>query len=321
MSMLENRPTPLDALGSRLPSAKGHFRRDHFDPPLIDAGGFTLELAGTGAPRRLTLGDLRRLPRRELDVVLECAGHRRDEFEPPTPGLQWGIGAVGEARWTGAALADVLGLVGIGPEVTEVALHGADRGSCEVAAGVHRYARSIPLAKALHPDTLLVWEMDGQPLPMGHGAPLRAIVPGWYATDSVKWLERIELLREPFDGPFQALDYRWVDEQHPPPGVRMDELPVHSVITSIDAGAVRGVAWGGGGIARVDVRIDDGEWREARIEQGSGAYARALWSLYLPRPAHSVAARATDVHGESQPEQPEWNPGGYRNNSIQRIAL
>ncbi|MDX6519559.1 MAG: hypothetical protein QOF08_164, partial [Gaiellales bacterium] len=97
--MLENRPTPLDALESRLPSAAGHFRRDHFDPPLLDAGGFTLELAGVGAARRLTLDDLRRLPPRELDVVLECAGHRRDEFEPATPGLQWGVGAVGEARW------------------------------------------------------------------------------------------------------------------------------------------------------------------------------------------------------------------------------
>jgi DMSO/TMAO reductase YedYZ molybdopterin-dependent catalytic subunit len=317
--MMENRPTPLSALESRLPGAEDHFRRDHFDPPTIDERGFALEVTGGDRELRLTMDELRRLPRRELDVVLECAGHRRDEFEPATPGLQWGVGAVGEARWAGTALADALGLVEIGPEVTEVALFGADRGSCEVAGGVHRFARSIPLTKALDPDTLLVWEMDGEPLPVGHGAPLRAIVPGWYATDSVKWLERIELLCEPFDGPFQALDYRWVDERHPTPGVRMDEVPVHSVITSIDAATARGAAWGGGGVARVEVRIDDGEWHEARLEPGSGAYARTLWTVDLPRPAHSVAARATDVHGDSQPERPDWNPGGYRNNSVQRI--
>jgi hypothetical protein len=101
----------------------------------------------------------------------------------------------------------------------------------------------------------------------------------------------------------------------------MDELPVHSLITSIDAAVARGVAWGGGGIARVEVRIDDGEWRAARLEQGSGAYARTLWTLDLPHPARIVSARATDVRGDSQPERPDWNPGGYRNNSVQRIAL
>ncbi len=319
--MLENRPTPLDALESRLPSAEGHFRRDHFDPPLIDEREFALEVTGGSRDIRLTLDELRRLPRRELDVVLECAGHRRDEFDPPTPGLQWGIGAVAEARWAGAALADVLALVEFGGDVTELALHGEDSGLCELAPGVQPYARSIPLAKALDRDTLLAWEMDGAPLPVGHGAPLRAIGPGWYATDSVKWLRRIELLRGPFDGPFQALDYRWVDDRHPFPGVRMDEVPVHSVITSAGDGTVHGVAWGGGGIARVEVRTDDGEWREATLEPGSSAYARSRWSAELPAGGRSVAARATDVHGRGQPERPTWNPGGYRNNSIHRIEL
>ena len=117
--MMENRPTPLSALESRLPGAEGHFRRDHFDPPAIDTRAYALEVAGGGAELRLPMADLQRLPRRELDVVLECAGHRRDEFDPATPGLQWGVGAVAEARWAGAALADVLALVEIGDGVTE----------------------------------------------------------------------------------------------------------------------------------------------------------------------------------------------------------
>jgi DMSO/TMAO reductase YedYZ molybdopterin-dependent catalytic subunit len=319
--MLENRPTPLHALESRLPSAEGHFRRDHFDPPLIDEREFALEVTGGGRDLRLTMDELRRLPRRQLDVVLECAGHRRDEFDPPTPGLQWGIGAVAEARWAGAALADVLARVEVAGDVTELALYGVDRGISELAPGIRPYARSIPLDKALDRDTLLVWEMDGAPLPAGHGAPLRAIVPGWYATDSVKWLHRIELLRAPFDGPFQALDYRWVDDRHPFPGVRMDEVPVHSVITSVSGATAHGVAWGGGGIARVDVRVDDGEWREAVLQLGSGAYARTCWSMELSGSPRSVAARATDVNGRRQPERPTWNAGGYRNNSVHRVEL
>ena len=96
---------------------------------------------------------------------------------------------------------------------------------------------------------------------------------------------------------------------------------MHSVITSVDDLRARGVAWGGGGIGRVEVRIDDGRWQEARLEPGSGPYARTRWSLELAGPARSVAARATDVHGRSQPEQPAWNPGGYRNNSVHRITL
>jgi DMSO/TMAO reductase YedYZ molybdopterin-dependent catalytic subunit len=319
--MMENRPTPLSALESRLPGAEGHFRRDHFDPPTIDERGFALEVTGGDRELRLTMDELRRLPRRELDVVLECAGHRRDEFDPATPGLQWGIGAVAEARWAGTALADVLAQVSFGADVTELALHGGDSGESELVPGTQPYARSIPLAKALDRDTLLVWEMDGAPLPPGHGAPLRAIVPGWYATDSVKWLRRIELLREPFEGPFQALDYRWVDDDHPVPGVRMDEVPVHSVVTSVEDGQARGVAWGGDGIARVEVRVDDDRWYEATLEPGSGPYARTRWSLDLAAPARSVAARATDVHGRTQPDRPAWNPGGYRNNSVHRVEL
>jgi DMSO/TMAO reductase YedYZ molybdopterin-dependent catalytic subunit len=319
--MLENRPTPLDALESRLPRAEGHFRRDHFQPPVLDEASFALAVTGDGADLRLTMADLRALPRRELDVVLECAGHRRDEFDPPAPGLQWGVGAVAEARWAGTPLGEVLRAVGIGPGVIEVALHGADSGDSELAPGVHSYGRSIPLAKALDADTLLAWEMDGAPLPPGHGAPLRAVVPGWYATDSVKWLCRVELLTAPYEGPFQALDYRWIDESHPSPGVRMDEVPVHSVITSAEGDRVCGIAWGGGGIARVEVQIDGGEWRTAELDRGAGPYARTRWWLEPATPRRSIAARATDIDGHAQPQRPTWNPGGYRNNSVHRIEL
>lgn len=320
------RPTPLSALELPELPTEHHFRRDHFGVPELDAVGWTLEIAGAvDRPLRLTLAELQALPKRTTTVVLECAGHRRADLEPPAEGIAWQAGAVGEARWTGAPLHEVLALARPSRDAVGAVLEGADRGPFQGLAGTFSFARCLPLAKALDPDTLLAWEMNGTSLPDVHGAPLRAVVPGWYATDSVKWLIRIELITGAYDGPWEALDYR-LD------GERLTVLPIHALITSpaegarLDSGPCRprGVAWGGqGGVAAIEVRIDDGAWLPAEHDTPASPYGLTHWQgrVALERGRRTIAVRATDQAGRSQPETPRWNPRGYANASVHRVAV
>ena len=156
-------------------------------------------------PLELSLADLQALPRRDLTVTLQCAGNRRADLMRvrDIPGESpWGPGATGTAHWAGAALADVLALAGVEPSARHVGLTGADHS--EEAEPPQRYEVSIPVGKARKPEVLLAWEMNGEPLPPVHGAPLRAVVPGYIGARSVKWLERIELRAEPSAGYYQA---------------------------------------------------------------------------------------------------------------------
>src|ERR1700733_9317753 len=226
------RATPLRALERPSTPTQLHFVRNHFAVPALDPGSWSVRL--TGSERSFAVGPalLRSLPSRTLSVVLECAGHRRTEFQPTPAGLPWGAGAVAEATWTGVSLASVLELVGIPPEAHEVVLEGADAGPVEGFDGSHSFARSLPLGKALHPDVLLAYEMNGEPIPVARGGPIRAVVPGWYATDSVKWLKRIWFVNVEFDGVFQAHDYRLRAPGESGPGRPMTDFPVPALITT-----------------------------------------------------------------------------------------
>jgi sulfane dehydrogenase subunit SoxC len=304
------RPTPLDALERG--GIAGHFVRDHFGAP----AGTIPELRVDGAvrcPRTLDLEALRALPPLARTVVLECAGHRRSEHQPPADGVQWEAGAVGEARWGGTSLAAVLEAAEPTDDAVEVVLRGADG-----------FARSLPLSKARDPETLLAWTVDGAPLPEQHGAPLRAVIPGWYGTDAVKWLARVEVVREPFTGYWQAEEYRFAGPDDDGPGRRMTALPVHALVCACDGAAVRGVAWGDGTpIARVEVRVDGGPWREAQLAAGRDRWALSRWSLpWAPAPGrHVVEARATDAEGRTQPDAPTPNRGGFANHSVHRVEV
>ena len=197
-----------------------HFVRDHLGAP--DAVPDLLCVDGAVAdPFEIFVSDVRTLPAREQLVVLECAGHRRDEYAPTAHGVQWGAGAVGEARWRGTPLHALIGCARPHASACEVILHGADG-----------YARSLPMHKAMSPEPLVVWEMNGAPLSELHGAPLRVVVPGWYATDDVKWLTRIEVATTPFEGRFQMEEYRWIEPGDSGDGDRLSALPVHSLITT-----------------------------------------------------------------------------------------
>jgi len=330
---VRNTAARLEVLAeARIPTV-AHFRREHFPAPLVDPAGWRLRIGGSVAtPALVTMADLRAMPRRSLVVVLECAGHRRAELRPAAPGLQWRAGAVSEARWTGTSPAGVLELAGVDPEAAEIVLTGADSGTFEPLPGQHPYARSLPLAKALHADTILAYEMNGRPIPPGYGGPVRAIVPGWYATNSVKWLERVHVSAGEFDGPFQALAYRFATAADPGPGVRMQRIPVHSLVTHPADGAgmrpgpvrVRGIAWSGGGcVTCVEVSVDGGPWSPADIVGSAGRYGRTRFELRFDAGPglHSIAVRAHDASGAVQPPEPVWNRGGYGNNSIHRISV
>jgi DMSO/TMAO reductase YedYZ molybdopterin-dependent catalytic subunit len=283
----------------------------------------------TGAvaePLELSLADLRGLPLAAAAVVLECAGHRRTELDPPVDGVPWGAGAVSQGRWAGASLADVLERARPAAGAAHVVFRGADGDGADV------FARALPLDRARRDSVLLAWELDGAEIPLEHGGPLRAVVPGRYAVDSVKWLGRIEVVSEPFRGRFQEEDYRLFGAAGVPDGAPLGELPVSSLVTSpeegddVAAGTVRvaGVAWGGhGGVTRVGIRVDDGPWHEADLDDGLGPHAfRPFEATVALEPGpHLLASRATDRAGVSQPERPLWNARGYANSSVHRVAV
>jgi len=245
------------------------------------------------------------------------------------PGLPWAAGAVGEAVWTGPSLLSALEVIGIPADAREVVLEGADSGQVDGVAGIHHFARSLPLGKALDRDVLLALEMNGEPIPADRGGPVRAIVPGWYATDSIKWLNRIWFTEGEFDGYFQAQDYRFLAPEEPGPGRRMSDLPVHALITTAASTAagdvsIRGVAWGGsGGVAEVLVRVDDGPWAAARLTPVRGPYTRVGWwaQVKAGRGRHEIACRAIDGAGGTQSDRPPPNAQGYGNNAIHRVSF
>jgi DMSO/TMAO reductase YedYZ molybdopterin-dependent catalytic subunit len=326
------RPTPLAALGLAEIPTDVHFLRDHFGPPAMDPGAWKLTLNGSDRSLAFDLATLRELPARTVSAVLECAGHRRLEFDPIPPGVGWGVGALAQASWTGVSLAAVIELAGVPRGAQEVVLEGADAGSVEGFDGIHHFARGLPLAKALDADVLLAFEMNGAPISVDHGGPVRAVVPGWYATDSVKWLERIWFTDSEFDGVFQAHDYRLRVPGEAGLGERMTELPVHALITAPADGetlapgetSISGIAWGGtGAVAEVLVRVDVGPWTTARVAPPADRYGRSRWELRYPLSSgpHQLACCARDESNNSQPERPLKNVDGYANNAIHRIRV
>ncbi len=316
MSEIEVSAAELSALHGGSTSAALHFRRNHFPYPDVEEG-WALEVVGAVAsPLRLDPEGLAGFGIVAHDVVLECAGHRRAELDPPVDGVPWGAGAVSQGRWGGASLAAVLAEAEPRPDAVEVVLVGGD-GDAEDG-----FARAIPVAKARDEATLLAWSLDGEPIPLELGGPLRAIVPGNYAVDSVKWLRRIVVATEPFDGHFQVNEYCLVSADGIPDGTQLHELPVTSLVTVTEPGRVAGVAWGGE-IARVEVQVDDGPWLEAVLGRALGPYAFVPWELLVelaPGP-HTAASRATDTAGNTQPERPLWNARGYANSSVHRVTF
>jgi DMSO/TMAO reductase YedYZ molybdopterin-dependent catalytic subunit len=289
-------------------------------------------------PLTLTLDDVKGFDRITAVRTLECAGNGRSFFNPKTPGAQWGGGAVGTARYEGVRLVDILQRARIRSTGKHVLFNGADEPPLPTAPD---FVRSIPLEKALHPDTLLVYTMNGEPLPPVHGYPLRVIPAGWIGAACVKWLVNIRVLPQAHDGHFMVNGYR-IPKSPVTPGekvepkemVSLSGLEVKSLITmpppdaSVPAGRVliTGAAWAGeADIARVDVSVDFGRtWQPARLGSEQNRYAWRLWeydwTAHVPG-SYLILARATDSAGRTQPIEQIWNPSGYLWNVIDRVRV
>jgi DMSO/TMAO reductase YedYZ molybdopterin-dependent catalytic subunit len=330
-----NCETPPADLGGEVTPTSRFYRRNHFPIPVIDPAAWRLGVGGmVHRPLSLSLHELTQLPAETVTVTLECAGNGRDQFRPPTPGVQWGLGAVGTAEWTGPRLADVLASAGVRPGACEVIFGGADSGVAGDLAHPVRFERSLPVRDALESDALLAYAMNGQPLSARHGYPLRLVVPGWYAVASVKWLTDIRMVGEPFDGFFQAIHYVYDWDRggrDVPEPVR--QMQVRALITrpgtgqELAAGSVivRGVAWSGTApIARVEVSVADGPWQKARLVGVQPPHGWQQWEFLatgLGPGEVTIRARAADLANQLQPDQPEWNRLGYGANFIHEVRV
>jgi len=327
-----NFETSITALigGTVMPNAR-FYVRNHFRAPLIDPGTWRLEIGGlVERPLSLGLRELMRRPAETRLVTLECAGNGRSALDPPVDGEPWRSGAVSTAEWTGVPLADILDRAGLLPAATEVLFRGADQGEVATRPGPVHFERSLSIRTAAG-GALLAYAMNGDPLPLQHGYPMRLVVPGWYGVASVKWLMAIELIDHSFDGYFQADKYCYETGGAAREPVTLQR--VRALITEpadgeeLPAGEtmVRGVAWSGAApIARVEVMINDGPWQEARLIGDRRQYCWHWWELFthLGRPGQaSVRARATDQAGHTQPDRPVWNRLGYGNNAVQDVSV
>jgi sulfite oxidase len=307
--------------------------------PERDAGAWRLHVDGlVGQELSLSLADLRGFPAREVVATLQCAGNRRAGLIAvrEIPGeAPWGAGATGTARFGGTGLGDVLAAAGLQGGARHVELLGADvSGEAEPP---QVFGASITRHKALAPEVLLAWEMNGAPLTPLHGAPLRAVVPGYIGARSVKWLERVTARTEPSENFFQARTYRLLPADDPgAAGVPLGAIAVNADVLMPDDGdtvpagrlEVAGYALSGDDrrIVRVDVSTDAGaHWREAELLAELSPWAWRRWRIALdvaPGPLE-IVARAWDSAASTQPEHPEavWNPKGYANNSWARVSI
>lgn len=322
----ENSETPLPDLRSWVTPNRLFFVRNHFAEPELDERSWRLRVHGqVRVPREWSWRELQELSERTVFATMECAGNGRSFLHPVEPGIQWGSGAVGHAEWTGVPLAAVLEHSGLLGDALEILCEGADVGTEPDHPEPMRFVRGLPLLKALHPDTLIAFRMNGEPLTPSHGAPARLIVPGWYGVCSVKWLTRIEVLNRAFEGYFQTSKYtiREADGRDTRM-VKLTRMAVKSEIirpapeAELQPGVNRitGLAWGGEApVDRVDLSTDGGRtWTPATLVGPRAPYSWTMWEhlWHVERPGeYRLASRATSASGESQPSCHDPLRGGY----------
>jgi DMSO/TMAO reductase YedYZ molybdopterin-dependent catalytic subunit len=320
----ENRETPLADVPSWVTPNRWFFVRSHYETPEIDITQWRLAVDGC-VERTLELSweQLESLPRRSIFATMECAGNGRSFLKPYVEGVQWTAGAVGHAEWTGVPVHLVLERAGLATDANEIVFFGADSG---VEHGEPQaFARSLPLDKALHPDTLLATHMNGEMLEASHGYPLRLIVPGWYGVASVKWLSRIEAVGSPFQGHFQTTKY--TIKHRTGGGVRTDVVgpmpvkseiirPTENSVLGIGANRLFGMAWAGEhAVEAVEVSVDGGaSWQRAELQGPRAPYSWTAWEYLWEAAApgdYTLLARGISKDGQVQPMDHDFDRGGY----------
>lgn len=331
-----NRGTPSEALRMPITPTGLHYLLNHFDIPEVDASTWTLTIDGNvGKPLKLNLEDIKSRPSVTFPVTFECAGNGRAFMKPRPVNQPWIHGAVSTAEWTGTPLSGLLEEAGIGDGACEVLFTGLDRG---IQGGEDQYyQRSLRLDEANRDEVILAYEMNGAPLEPQHGYPLRLVVPGWYGMTNVKWLDRIEVIDDAFNG-FQMLFYR----ETPDPevaGAPVETMKVRGLMAppgiqvfptldrQLDAGPIHlvGRAWAGRSqVSRVEISTDGGKtWNDAELDDPIGQHAWRGWRYTWQAPVghHVLMTRATDSQGNTQPSDPVISYYGVANNGIERIEV
>ncbi len=338
-----NYEAPLEYFRTPITPNDQFFVRYHLaDIPEVDVKTYKISVGGDGAngQAEITLDDLKKFPAVEITAVNQCSGNRRGLSTPHVAGVEWGYGAMGCARWKGARLKDILDKVGVKKETIEVAFNGADGPAVDKTPD---FIKSIPAWKALDENTIVAYEMNGQPLPHLNGAPARLIVPGWTGTYWMKHLISIEARTKPLGGFWMKPAYRIpvglfpvvarFISQEDATSTPITEIVVNSLITSHRDGAkvkagkltVSGLAWDGGyGIRRVEVSTDGGKtWTDAKLGEDLGKFAFRPWSIELraKKGHNTVLVNATNAIGQTQTGKLLFNGAGYHNNVMQSITL
>jgi DMSO/TMAO reductase YedYZ molybdopterin-dependent catalytic subunit len=318
--------SPIEALRTFETRNDLFFVRSHHALPTEVSTPWTLTIDGEVArPVTFRLEDIRRMRAEHRSATIECAGNGRGRLElPTTSGVQWGLGAVSTATWTAVPLAALLERAGVQASALHFWMEAADRSPLPATP---KFLRSIPREIALG-EALVAYEMNGQPLPLLHGGPLRLVVPRWYGMASTKWLTHVHARATESDNHFMARGYRYAD------GSPVDLMRVKSLITAprdgerLNVGTTRvsGVAWTGTGtVERVEISIDGGRtWQQARLTSEPRPGTWRLWeadAAIQSAGEQRVRARATDTAGHTQPEHASANPGGYGNNSIHEVRF
>jgi len=347
--ILNDRPVNAECLPHFLddditPTAR-HFVRNNGTPPAnVDTSGWQLEIDGeVSEPMTLSIDDLKnRFEVVKLQLQIECGGNGRAFFEPKAKGNQWTYGAVACSEWTGVRLADVLKAAGLKNSAVYTAHYGAD---AHLSGNPDKEAisRGVPIAKAMSPYNLVAFEQNGAPLHPMNGAPLRLVIPGWPGSCSHKWLKRIRIRDRVHDGAKMTGTAYRTPAYPVAPGEKVskkdfriiESMPVKSLITYPESGIaisgsheldLRGHAWAGdNAVDSVDVSIDFGAtWKKADLRAPANPFAWQRFNARVSFPQkgyYEVWARATDDQGRQQPFGIDWNPKGYLNNSMHRIAV
>jgi sulfite oxidase len=336
----EDLEMPLSGFADYITPFDHFFVRTHVYVPTVNISDWRLKVEGAVAtPITLTMDDLRRMPSVEMVAVVECAGNGRSFYDPPVPGLQWSNGSVGNARWRGVRLAEVLKRAGVREPAVEVLFDGAD----QPIGTMQDFRRSITIKKALDPNTLLAYEMNGEPIPLKHGFPLRVCAAGWASDSWVKWLTSITVLDKPWDGFWMKNAYRKPDHAvapgtslTPEQMVPVTSLRVKTVIAAPTSNWARpgepvriaGVAWSGdaGPVTSVDVSTDAARtWKPAELHRDQKTqFGWRQWEFsWTPEQEayYTIMARAHDAAGNTQPFAQEWNPSGYGWNVVPEIHI
>jgi DMSO/TMAO reductase YedYZ molybdopterin-dependent catalytic subunit len=338
-----NAETPAHLLDDAItPTARHFIRNNGVIPENVSPGTWELSVEGlVGSPMKMSIADLKsKFEVVERALVLECGGNGRAFFNPPASGNQWTYGAVACSKWTGVRLADVLKAAGVKDNAVYTAHYDADTHLSGDPKKIP-ISRGVPVAKAMDPNNLIAFEMNGAPIHPMNGAPLRLVIPGWPGSCSQKWLTKIVVRDKVHDGPKMTGTAYRVPNRPVAPGEKVDDkdyeiieaMPVKSLITSPETGKsagrtlkVQGHAWAGDNTVRdVHISIDfSATWIKANLDAPVNPYAWQNWHAQVAFPKagyYEVWARATNDAGVSQPFAVAWNPKGYINKSMHRISV